>query len=426
MNYIRKSFSIGLFSTFTASVIVLLLSPILIQHVGLEKYGVWAFYNSLLSLSAIFDLGLSRSIVYYVAKATDEDQRQGVAATGFVLTATMALICVLLAPAFYAMSRSAIETNDHDFAAFSLYAPVFVAISLMLSFFRAIFEARLKVHLNHALISLFQILNIVFLCALSALTSDLTLLIGASGLIYLLNILVYAFWTRSIQSWSLFAFDKKFAYRLVKTAKTYFVLGITNAVTIPLNRILIQFFLGPGAHALFDIALKFSMAWNSVVQLLNAPLFSIYIEKKDHSKEYLSFLASRMIFLSSLVHLVGISIAFVFARDVGSVMLPSHADEFVSYFLILFIGVPFSSIAEPIVKYLWSIGKEGVTFLVRLVTLLINAGLFVALYYIGFRNPGALAFSVAMISSTIFYIWYRRDLIDLNVIWTNLRFFKKY
>lgn len=54
--------------TLAQMVAVFLVSPILVRGLGDERYGVWAFLESILAYLTLFDLGIGAAVVRYVAK----------------------------------------------------------------------------------------------------------------------------------------------------------------------------------------------------------------------------------------------------------------------------------------------------------------------------------------------------------------------
>src|SRR4051794_18404714 len=64
-------------SGFAAQVVAAFLTtPIIIRGLGDDRYGVWSLIESILAYLMLLDLGLTASVVYYIAKfeATDNHE----------------------------------------------------------------------------------------------------------------------------------------------------------------------------------------------------------------------------------------------------------------------------------------------------------------------------------------------------------------
>jgi O-antigen/teichoic acid export membrane protein len=87
---------------FTIVAVGILLTPFIIAHLGVDMYGVWALVVSIQGLGGLFDLGLSTSIVKYVAEhhaRGEEDQINRVVSSSFMLhlgIGVLAMVATLL------------------------------------------------------------------------------------------------------------------------------------------------------------------------------------------------------------------------------------------------------------------------------------------------------------------------------------------
>ena len=87
---------------FTIVAVGILLTPVIIAHLGVDMYGVWALVVSIQGLGGLFDLGLSTSIVKYVAEhhaRGEEEQINRVVSSSFMLhlgIGTLAMVATLL------------------------------------------------------------------------------------------------------------------------------------------------------------------------------------------------------------------------------------------------------------------------------------------------------------------------------------------
>jgi O-antigen/teichoic acid export membrane protein len=84
---------------FTIVAVGILLTPIIIAHLGVEMYGVWVLVVSIQGLGGLFDLGMSTSIVKYVAEhhaRGEEDQINRVVSSSFMLHLGIGVLAMLV------------------------------------------------------------------------------------------------------------------------------------------------------------------------------------------------------------------------------------------------------------------------------------------------------------------------------------------
>src|SRR5262245_6718238 len=71
--------------------VAFVLAPMLVRHLGRERYGVWSFVESFLAYFTLFDLGIAATLVRYVPKFLAE--RDGAQLTR-VVSACLLVFCI--------------------------------------------------------------------------------------------------------------------------------------------------------------------------------------------------------------------------------------------------------------------------------------------------------------------------------------------
>lgn len=84
---------------------VFLLTPVILKHLGPEKYGFWAILTSLVTYLTMFNFGLNTAVAKYTAEYMAKDRRNDVASLISTTAVTMAVlgvvilvVCVIVSP----------------------------------------------------------------------------------------------------------------------------------------------------------------------------------------------------------------------------------------------------------------------------------------------------------------------------------------
>jgi hypothetical protein len=165
---------------------------------------------------------------------------------------------------------------------------------------------------------------------------------------------------------------------LVGRSVGYFVLGLVNIIALPMNRITLTVWGGGSAHALFDLGLKVAMAATSLLQVFNAPLFTLLAKKSKRGPKSFS-LVWGMVAASFLLYSVGM-IALVFLGPaLSQILVPEEQSALAVILFILVGGVAFTGVSEPVMRAFWAWGWERMAARVRLVTFFGNMALLFAI-----------------------------------------------
>src|SRR4030042_1346744 len=103
MKYRDKLVKNSLFITLSRIIFIvcnLVLTPLIIRYIGLEKFGIWTLFSAMTSYFLLMDMGIGSSFVKYLAEyyaKKDIDKLNAVANTGFVFNLFLFLPMLLLA-----------------------------------------------------------------------------------------------------------------------------------------------------------------------------------------------------------------------------------------------------------------------------------------------------------------------------------------
>src|SRR5688500_3669092 len=77
----------------------LVLTPVVLSHLGVDEYGVWAFVGSLAAYVALLDLGLSPAFVRFAAEARGRrsaEEIRALASVGLALYGAIGVVATVV------------------------------------------------------------------------------------------------------------------------------------------------------------------------------------------------------------------------------------------------------------------------------------------------------------------------------------------
>lgn len=123
------------------------LAPLLVRHLGRERYGIWSFVESFLAYFTLFDLGIAATLVRFVPKCRAENDHQSlnkiVSACLLVFTLAGAAVLLLGAGTFALVLHVSDKIPAHllhETELLSAVAVASLALTLPLSIFPAILD----------------------------------------------------------------------------------------------------------------------------------------------------------------------------------------------------------------------------------------------------------------------------------------------
>jgi len=368
--YLKQSILIGGISTVGSSLVTLSLAPILIRQIGLVNYGVWALLATFTGVAVVIDLGIARSVVYYLMKARHPKRKIHAFSTGLFLLISLVAFLTLFA-AIYAISDFNLDFKLGDVPPLILpivifYGIIVTGLVLLINFFRAILESQMKIHLAQALTFTFHLLNYGSACIVAFFTKDIKLLIQTSCLIHFIVLGLYVFVSYRLGLPPIRRPVWKVARILIGRSSGYFLLGLVNIVTVPFNRILVTSIGGSTAHALFDLGLKVAMAATGLLQTISSPLFALFSKLRTENARRALTIAGKMTGLVFLLYLSGVLVLFFSSDWLAGYLTSVESAKLKDVLLILVVGVAFTSVAEPSMRASWAWGLERATAFIRI------------------------------------------------------------
>lgn len=402
-----------------ATLIGLLLMPMVVHHLGDRLYGMWVLVGTLLGYFGFLDLGLSRATMRFVSQALGQNDRQQAdkwITMSLLSFSLLSFIGILLSIAIWFVSGYFTSTAEDAFVIPTVLLAAGLAFSLTLP--SRCFTGILAAHIRQDMIGLVEI--IVTLVRAGAIVwiiyagGMLVSLVQATALMTLLQGVAVVLVARHIHG------PINLRYRALQRDEWKVFLGyaimsfaseVADIIRFKSSPLIIAPFLGLAAVTTYAIAERFcSIITNACVRMLMSltPAFSQF-EGRGGGK-YNDDLRRSYFFsykISCYLGVFSFGMAMVLSGSfIERWMGPSYTDS-IPILHIMLVGYFFGIIQSPTTCLLFAVSKQRFYAYSNMFQALLSIGLCLALI-IPYKLTGiAIAISTAMFIVKIFIqpIW---------------------
>lgn len=359
----------------------LVLTPFIIRHIGLDKYSYVALTSFFISFSGLFDLGLSKSLVYLLNDpVTDAVRRnQYLTAQGMFVGLLCLLIlgtgAVVLTGGYPVLGQS-LPDSDPYYGVVVISGFVVLVLTVFDQFLSAVLESFFLLHyVNHGLTLKIMTLNLLYVVNLFTWNS-LPLYVFSSVIAILITTAYYLSVIRRRVRWEVCRPSVPVVKTLFRQTFHFFRFSVLNSIYSVLPRLSVMY-LGSNLSfiGILDVVEKLSLSVINLCASLFRPLFSL---SRQAPHKVAGKLFTVMLLNGGIGLLfIGCMVVFhPFITDYFFRNTPADSD-FVGKVLMLYaVGSCFLLMSQPLSFYLQGEGKAN-----RLsVVFLLNIVLFLLLY----------------------------------------------
>ena len=268
-------------------VVTFFMTPILVDGLGDDRYGIWVFVESIIQYLALFDLGITAAVVKYVAKfnaTQDKEEVNRVYSSSIAIFSALGLL-VGLTTAIYVLwgglPRSIDSALAFDARIMIALLGFNLAVGLPLSVYNSIVSAiELYWVKNIVQVVMLILRSLVFLWVLSMGWGIVAIGISITvfSLLQHLTLLAIAHYTIPSLKFS-FALITSSTFRQVGSYSIWsFLTAISSRVSFQTDAIVIGFFLDPASVTYFAIAarlVEYSKSFVRSATTVLTPRFSV-------------------------------------------------------------------------------------------------------------------------------------------------------
>lgn len=307
-----SSYFIILFNIITP----LILTPLLLNKLGPELYGLWILLSTILIYFRLSNFGLTTTFLKDISKTTD--QEVFIEYTNTIFYFFIFIIAITLLPfiviyfnlsTFFKINESIIGTSK---IVFSLLFLIF-SINLIGSIFDNIMFANKKLFIKNIIVILTSILTAIGTIILLIYDFSLEEIAILQLIMSLINLFFYFYYSKQIIDFkiSFKYFNLKLLKEIIKPSVYYFIIGISVMISFYSDNIIISSFISVAAVSIYAIGYK-------VVNILEKIIFKIVdimfpdISRLYDEKNYIELVNkhNKILFITVIIAFLGYGLLY--------------------------------------------------------------------------------------------------------------------
>lgn len=362
----------------------LVLTPIIIRNIGLEKYSYVALTSFFISFSSLFDLGLSKSLVYLLndVKVDDDRRNQYLTAQGIFVLGLCGLILGAGLWAFlggFSVLGQSLPDTDPYYGVVVIASFIVLILTVFDQFLCSVLESFFLLHhVNHGLTLKIMVLNLMYVVNLFTWNS-LPLYVFSSLAAIAVATGYYVIMIHRHVSWEIRKPSLEAVKTLTKQTFHFFRFSVLNSVYGVLPRLSVMY-LGSNLASIgiLDVIEKLSMSVINLCASIFRPLFSLSCQTPHKvAKKLVTVMLMNggvgLLFIGSMI-LFNKTITGYFFRNASVDLV------FVGRILILYaVGSCFLLMSQPLSLYLQGEGKANRLSVVFLTNIVLFVLLFISM-----------------------------------------------
>jgi O-antigen/teichoic acid export membrane protein len=264
--------------------------PVVLHHLGSERYGVFATITALAGLVGWADLGIGNGLINEVATAEGRDDRAAVeraVSTAFFTLVTLAVVLAVLFGVVYPFVPwpSVFNVSGQEASGVGAAVAAF-AVGVLLAMPLTVVQ-RTQIGMQEAFVasawqtlgSLAGLAGVVATVAVGASLPYIVLAVSVTPALALLGNGAQLFYRR--RTWlrpSLGRVNRATAGRLLRTGSLFFVLQVAVAVAYESDALVLTQILGPRAVTTYSVTMRLFLVVPAFAGFALAPLWPAYSE----------------------------------------------------------------------------------------------------------------------------------------------------
>jgi len=403
----------------------LLATPLLITHFGIDGYGAFVFLSifSIYGALSFFDLGMEGSIMNFVARMMEKEDRQGLHGILTISLAYYALVGFLVGVAIYLaggfIADRLLDSNTALQKNVILNAIAVIAAMVVVQFlaipFTAVLQGMRRFVVTKGINIVINILRYGLVVLIAVLTGRIDyafmIILGLTVVRLLALVSIFVFGLPEYRSMR-FRFDPSLLRKLLSFTSVLFIYRLIGLIHNQIDKVLIWLYLAVGSMAIYDVVVRPANIMRLALTVLNSaviPEVARLHEENDYTA--IKNLYIRLIRFAYLTLLPAVAVLCVFIDIllrlwVGGRFVPYSYMSIIILSVYLFL--PVSSVASTMV-----VGLERIrqTIWIPITATVIN----IALSIILLRLMGLVGLLIAtlaanMVSSVPYFFFMRRTL----------------
>lgn len=406
--YLKKSFFTGSVKTIVVTLSTLALLPLIIEKLGMSRYGLISITMLFGGGVTLVDLGISKAVTLLIGKTEVQKNKNEIVADAFFLTFTILSICGILAISSIIFNLPVlgtalgIEQSLYNYIIFAGYLTLF--IMMVNNLLVAILDAYLLMHFVNIGFGLSSVLFNVLLLIVGLFDASNYVLVSIPFFSFFLITIYYLLLINRKTDLRVALPDISRAKRIIPISAKFLSISLVSSVTTPINKYVLLLLTGnPVVIGVFDVALKIAFLANSLLNNLAQPLFGVFSKMSNEANKVFT-LAKRTSIIIFIMYVTGV-IIYVFCGQYFMSFLDSQNSALLfEISLILLIGVSFNAVSEPFFRAYLGLSHLKKAMYCKSTILFFNIILFFLLKETDAINRVSFSYSISITLSGIVII----------------------
>ncbi|MGO9037827.1 MAG: hypothetical protein ACLPX1_04655 [Steroidobacteraceae bacterium] len=377
----------------SAAATVLLL-PVIIKHIGLDAYGLWAVVGIFITFSATLDLGIWKAVVYLVPRQTHEVDIT-VSSAVFLCCVTWAAFSatlIILLAAGVPLFGQAVASHGNLNWWLGVGGCLITLSCLLTNVVRGVLEGLFHGHAVNVGFAALTLLQYGIAALVSLEFADPRAFIACSASVYALVLFAHVGYLMHVRRVH-FAIPRRAAMSsILRYGFGSLFADLPSNMLGPLVMYLLVLVASKGIdYGVFDIAFKIAWIAASALGMLATPLFAIVASARREGDHSVRQLVSRYLRVTIPLGVGGCLLYFAIGLDLLRRMF-SDAKMIFDASMLMLLGTAFAAALEPVSRMEMGLGRLARLAMVRYAML---AATLIAIASLPSREPIS-RFSIAL------------------------------
>ena len=411
VKYLKKSFLTGSLKTIIVSFVVIVFLPLIINQIGMHRYGLVSITMIFGSSIMLIDLGISKTTTLLIGKSESIHQKNQIFSDTFVLTLFIIFLIMTLSWLFISNDikilgdNLKIHNNLYDFLI--LFGFTFLCTTFLINFSVSILESYLLMHYVNIgfLLSSIAFHLILFLIGIYS-ESDI-LLIFSPVLSNFITLIYYFF---LIKLFTPIRFVKPSFNRIKKIlpiSLNFFVMSLSSSILKPTNNYLLLLLTGnPVFLGVFEVGHKIANIGSSLLNSISQPLFGVFSNFKNENEIKAFFVAKKVSIIIMLLYLFGVVLYHFLGIHISKIIDKTNYLLLDEISCILLTCVAFNCLSEPFYRFLIGFYHIKKAIILKFTAILFNIIFFLLLFKEENLYRIILSYGFSIIVSSLIIIFY--------------------
>ncbi len=418
---IFESSIVGLVRVMLAIPLYLILTPFILNKLGVEDFAIWSFSTIIISLISLGDFGFKNSLIYNLANNITSKNEQNIyynnAALFFAIIAILIIVCTALISPY--LSNQILEIPP-EHTNKSIFVFNIIAISFASRFistpFQAVVESHQKIYFSHYVMITWLITNFIFTIIALNISPSIYYL-GAASL--LPNIIVFSMYYYKVKKeypyikLDLSLLSIKHIKKMIEYGSGIYIATIAIAIREPVIKVLIAKNTDLVTVASFELSYRLAI---QAISIVKTPLLSIFSASAllANDRDQLNKIISPFCNYNIALLVPSSVFFFTFSNELIALWLGSGQEKTAEILPLIFLSLSLYYLTEPLYKTIAASGKSYYCAAVQIINISLCFVFFKYLEQYGHYTP---AF-VLLISFGIFSMI---NLISFHILFNEIK-----